>query len=245
VKSILITVEVALIIYAVVLLIIQQHFERFYLLGGIAPVLLYIHLLLWRKRTRQAAIVGAWCTWLAVSISAFTSGGVYSPTYYSYTIPILIGGLLIERRAGIFFALASALLGLLMIGLVDQPGLASGNLPLNSSVLRWLIGSLIFGIVAILQYVEVSNLTEALSQAQRHEHTLAETNQILQIRTQELEEREHALHQSETQLRALVQALPDALVRVRQDGTTRFYSECTRTATDWAQNSGEFSACVG
>lgn len=219
IKTVLLTVEVALAIYVLGLWASGQHFERFYLLLGTLPLLAYLHFLLRQRQVHLAGLISVWGLWAVITVSAFTSGGVHSPTFFTYTIPILLAGLLIERRAGIAFACASALLGLVMVWTAGEAAILSAASPFNNPVLGWLVGSLTFGIVAILQYVEVSDLGEALLQAQIKEYALSQTNQALQARTQELEQREQALQRSEASWRTLVQVLPDLIARIHVDGT--------------------------
>lgn len=213
-------IELSIALYALALVLVApQHLGRLWLVGIGVPFLFATHWLIQRQQLRQAQILFVWTLWLLTTISAFTAGGVHSPTFFIYTIIILLAGLLLERWAGIAFAIGSIVSGLIMVAmLADGPHLGSA-FPLDAPVLRWLLGSLTFAIAAILQYIEIGSLSNALMQARTNEQALAESHQALQARTQELEKREQALHQSETQLRTLVQALPDAIIRARQDGT--------------------------
>src|SRR5258706_585183 len=64
--------------------------------------------------------------WLIITVGAITAGGVSAPIFIGYMIVILAGGLIPNKRIGIFISLASILTGILVViaeinGLLPPP----------------------------------------------------------------------------------------------------------------------------
>ncbi len=211
-------VGIAVTIYGLVLFLVATNYRNdLYLIGFIFLLLLYLRHQVVQRRLRWASFALVAGLWGTFTCAAFIFRGVHSPSFYAYVICILIAGLLIEPRAGFAVAGFSALAGLSMI-VFPTGGATLSDSPTVSAILRWLWGSLIFGVVAAVQYAQTCNQIQTLARTRQHERALAESNRALLNRTAELEQSEVALRKSEAEQRALLRALPDMILHVHRNG---------------------------
>jgi PAS domain S-box-containing protein len=135
---------------------------------------------------------------------AWTSGGIAAPVVSAYIVIVLIAGLLLGTRTGIFIALTCLALGLGM-ALAEQAGRLPAPEVAFSPLARWLATTMWLGLAFLLQREVAVSLGESLH---RSETELAERRQA-----------EAALRAGEQRFRALIENASVA-VRVSRAGIT-------------------------
>jgi len=85
-----------------------------------------VMVLIQNYKLQIASILLVSMMWLVITVGAITAGGVSAPIFIGYMIVILAGGLIPNKRIGIFISLASILTGILVViaeinGLLPPP----------------------------------------------------------------------------------------------------------------------------
>ena len=184
--------------------------------------------LLRRGNVRLASIIVVGAIWIYCSFVIFIFGGSQSPAIVLYFLVIIIAGLLLGGRAAVFLSALSVLAGLgLMVA--EVLGMLPPSLIPITPVYSWV--ALIMGMVvaAVLLYLAMGSLNDALAIARRNAAALAEKNrqleavqQSLEDRVQELKRTELALRQSQERLHTVINNAPVILWGVDASGTLTF-----------------------
>lgn len=124
--------------------------------------------LLRRGYVRTAGLIQSFAFWLFFTLTAITGYGVQDEAYIvGYPLVLLIGGLILGPRLSISITLLSLLSGL---GMVFASKI--GMIPVQQAQppqLTWVISLAIFPVFAILQYLTVSTLRDAIQRARNSE----------------------------------------------------------------------------
>jgi methyl-accepting chemotaxis protein len=142
---------------------------------------------------RPAGVLFSLCLWLFDTFMIVVSGGVDSPMFSGYIVVVLISGLLLGNYAAVAFAGLSVVAG---IGAF----VAGSNGALPAAVLfvdpvgRLLAPLVNLVVSAVLLYLAIRNVDDALGRVRRNERELAESNrELLDVRAS-LERRNERLH---------------------------------------------------
>ncbi len=145
---------------------------------GVLIVLRTVVLSLLRKgKAKMLSVVLVILLWLGFTSLSLTSGGVHSPHFISYIIVILIAGLLLGGRAALWVTALSALSGLGMFHLAYLDLLPQPVVVLTSFG-SWGILSVNFALGALLIFLTLHSMNQALAHARESEQALAQ--QIVQ-----------------------------------------------------------------
>lgn len=144
-----------------------------------------------------AGVLSVSAVWIGLSYLAWTADGIRDVTFFGYSIPILMAGLLLKRPGAIVFTLASILSGWAM-AYAEAYQLFTPTLdrPLDFAIDM----TFIFILISILMYLTITSLQNALdnSRATAQELSLSNTElsnlridleQRVEARTSELEKR--------------------------------------------------------
>ncbi len=180
-----------------------EQIERITVAGSIILLGIGGHILLRRGRVKMADYLVSSLLWLIVTLAAVYSGGVFTPSFSSYTIVILIAGLLLGTRVGVITAVLSMAVSAIILwfqlqGVLPEPVIET------TAVSMWggLTGNFIFA--AVLLHLAVSQIQNSLAQARRHRQAVVQANQ-------QLERQAIALRTSEQNFRDLVENLMDGV----------------------------------
>jgi PAS domain S-box-containing protein len=158
--------------------------------------------LLRRQQIRLASALLCFALWALITVISALLGGFNSPIISGYGIVILVTGLLLGGRMGVFFA------GLSIAGVAGIFYLETNPLwpwiPLEVTPGSALIAQIaILGATALLLYLATRNLSDALERAHRSEHA---------------QRMEAALRESEERIRTIVEGTQAFLVSVDING---------------------------
>lgn len=164
-------------------------------------------------------------TWLLLTLVALVSGGVHTPAFASYTVVILMAGLLCRTYSGVIFAGLSAAAGFGFV-YAEANGLLPAPLIETTAISTWIGLTADFLAIVVLVYLTIRSLSEALERARRNEAALQASNHELETRTAELAQLNEqfayqidrhrqtlaALRQSEENFRALADNASDGIM---------------------------------
>ncbi|MFN8491563.1 MAG: PAS domain S-box protein [Caldilineaceae bacterium] len=145
-------------------------------------------------------------------------------SFNPYVICIFLAGLLLGQRWGLACAGLSILISLTILWANVEHLLPTNwwtHTPMVSSVAQLIA----FGMAAALLHFTAKHLTTAFVRAAHNEQALKEANRKLLARTREVEQHAAALQISEARAQALIQALPDTILRIQRSG----YFLCAKT----------------
>ncbi len=164
-------------------------------------LLLLLSLGIVKRHVRRSAWVFTLLSWLLTVILTLPfSDSPYDPYYNGFLMVIIAAGLLINGRAGIAVAAASALVTLLP--LLSMPARLEANLPM------WADLTLLFMIAGLLMYVVDGSLKGALAQARQTERRLTASNRALQDGIEEREAIARTLRETQRQYEILLDRSP-------------------------------------
>jgi PAS domain S-box-containing protein len=150
------------------------------------------YLLLQRDAVRGAGFFLCFSIWLVISASIIVQYGrlsIYDAGYSAYILVVLLAGVLLGGRAGLFFAGISTVIGVF----VATQQISTSNLDLRISVsdvwLRFSAEAIFFFTGAGLLFLGEQIVRQAFIQSRSSERRLNEQNALLQ---QEIEERRQA-----------------------------------------------------
>jgi methyl-accepting chemotaxis protein len=137
-------------------------------------------------RVRLASVLLSSALSVFFILVTFGSGGVFSPSFGSYIVVILIAGLFLGRRAGIAFAGLGVVAGLGILYAEISGVLPPSPIPITPT-LAWTAVTACFILAAVLLYLATRSINDSLELAWRNEEALAESNRELEARTRHLE----------------------------------------------------------
>ncbi len=185
-------------------------------------------LLMHRGRLRLASIILVSGIWVYCNFVIFVFGGSQSPAIVLYFLVIIIAGLLLGGRAAVTVSAISVVAGLGLMYIEVIGLLPPSQIPITP-MYSWV--ALIMGMViaAVLLYLAMRSLNDALDHARRNATALAEKNRQLETvqitlekRLQELKQAEMALRLSQERLHTVVNNAPVILWGVDGKGTVTF-----------------------
>lgn len=159
----------AIILFVVAMLFISPDLipRAVALAGIVAPASLGAIILIRQKKLRAASILLTGVMWLAVTLGAITAGGVSAPILIGYAVVIIVSGLTVRGRLGIYLALFCIFTGIL-IAFAE----AGGYLPEPQEyapLARVSIYSFFFAILLLIQHLNAQNMQQLLRQTQAGE----------------------------------------------------------------------------
>jgi len=158
---------------------------------NLALVALIIAILLMLYLTRQgyiklASVLLASTTWVGLSYVTWVADGIHDVTFFAYSIPILIAGLLLGWQGIIVFTLASILSGwALAYAETNQLFAPTLDTPLHFA--RDMTG--IFTLIGLFVFLTIFSLRNALNKSRTAAHQLSLSNQELTELRVDLERR--------------------------------------------------------
>ncbi len=124
--------------------------------------------LLRRGYVQIAGLIQTFAFWLFLTLTAFTGYGVQDEAYIvGYPLVILIGGLILGPRLSVSITLLSLLSGLVMV-YASRNGIIPAQ-EAQPPQLTWVISLALFPIFAILQYLTIRTLRDAIQRARNSE----------------------------------------------------------------------------
>lgn len=153
------------------------------------PVVVALHILR-RGYVRAASILTSIMLWLVLVVMGFLFGGVVNTSFTTIVIVIMISALLLGGRAGIVVAVWSFVAATVafvadILGVLPPP--LAPNVPVN----YWVTHTVNYGIAALLLYLAMGQLTDAIQRAQRFaaesESQRRELQTLVQERTRDSE----------------------------------------------------------
>ena len=182
------TVIVAVIFGLITLLFQSELWLRLLLTGLWLPVAASGLILLHRGAIKTASLVYVTLAWLILTLDAWLAGGVLSPGYSSYTVLIVVIGLLAGLRMALLFAGLSVAMGGVLV-YIDSNAILPVTPLMTTPVSLWLTLATNFIIVAVLVYLATGSITNALKRARTNETDLLHSNRELQTTQTILRER--------------------------------------------------------
>ncbi len=165
---------------------------------------------------RPVGIVLTAVLWLLFTIISIFGGGISSPSMINYFLIILVAGLVISGRAGLIVAGINSITALVLYYTESNYILPDVQFPSTlSSTWALFVGHFLF--TAILLSLASRTIKDAFTNLERE---IAERRQT-----------EKALQLSESTIRALLDALPDAIFRLDEDGTFLAFIPSTQFET--------------
>ena len=181
-----------------------------------------------RGHVRLASNILVGALWFYCNFVIFNFGGSQSPAIVLYFLVIIIAGLLLGGPAAVTVSAISVFAGLVLMYAQVTGLLPPSQIPITP-VYSWVALIMAMMIAAVLLYLAMRNLNDALDYARRNATALAEKNRQLQAvhlsleeRLQELKQAEMALRQSQERLRTVVNNAPVILWGVDGDGILTF-----------------------
>jgi len=168
------------------------------------PWLLATLPLIRRGRVYLASALLVTGAWLALTVTALTSGGVRAPVFGGYILVVLGAGLLLSRRAAFVFAGVGLLSGLAMV-YAEINGILPASDLIDLPMTAWVTQAVFMSGAAVLVYLTTRSMDGALARARRE---LTERRQA-----------EAALQESESKFRSIVEQSSDGIMLLDEQGT--------------------------
>ena len=190
-NTILLVVLLLVVLFTVVSLITGSSLGSLAVEGVLILLALGLLLLLRWGRVRLAGFLLSFALWAAVTGGTWAAGGMRGSGVSSFFGVVLIAGLLLGGRAGVFFAgLSMAATGAMLFA--ENRGLPSPP-PYITSSYQWVEFCVTMMGVTGLLYLAIRSLSQALERARRNERSLSESNRELQAIQASLEQRNQHL----------------------------------------------------
>jgi PAS domain S-box-containing protein len=166
-------IAIGLICFSILLVVVVQiAFAQFALralaLGGVLAIgSLGAMLLIQKRRLRISGSLLVTAFWFTVTFGSITGGGILTPVFVGYIIVIIIGNMILEPRAGTIASLGCIGSGFL-ITLAELLGYLPAPIQLTTAA-RFVVYTLFFIIVILLQHANKRNLQELFAQTAQSE----------------------------------------------------------------------------
>ncbi len=170
---------VVLLANAALLLGVPNPWATLLPIDSVLLMIVVSRLLMLRGNVSLGGSVLAASLWLVITLLIFLSGGLDTAASFAYVLVILMAGLLLGGRATIMVALLSVAASTGFYAADSAGHLPQAFLP-ETPFITWLALCVILIMSAVLLYLAVRGLTDALNRARRHESDL-------ETRAQELE----------------------------------------------------------
>lgn len=153
------------------------------ILVGIMAILLIVMRLGFIRETSFILLMAAW---IALNYQARSSGGLFDTAFPGNYLIILLAGLLLGSRAGLFFA-ALSILGGWGLAYLQSNGLLEANIDIPYTIAR--DNTVIFILISLVSYLTINGLRSALKRSSANAVELLISNQQLQGLRADLEKR--------------------------------------------------------
>jgi len=137
-----------------------------------------------RGHVRAASLITSLTLWLVLVVMGFFFGGVVNTSFTTIVIIIMIAALLLGGRAGLIFA-ALSFVAVTFTFISGEIGILPPSLGPNIPINYWVTHTINYGIAALLLYLAMGNLTEAIQRAQRLANESEAQREQLQILVQQ------------------------------------------------------------
>ncbi|MBN2389396.1 MAG: GAF domain-containing protein [Anaerolineae bacterium] len=155
----------------------------------VVPVVVALFILR-RGYTRAASLLTVLMLWLVLIVMGTLFGGVVNTSFTTIVVVIMIAALLLGGRVGAMFAFLS-FVAVTVVFVSEVVGILPPPLAANEPINYWVTHTVNYAIAALLLYLAMGNLTNAVRRAQRlavESEVQREQMQILmQQRTQDSE----------------------------------------------------------
>jgi GAF domain-containing protein len=131
----------------------------------VVPVVIALFILR-QGRVRAASLLTALMLWLVLVVMGFLFGGVVNTSFTTIVIVIMIAALLLGGRAGVIVAIWS-FVAVTVTFVSEVIGILPPSLAVNAPINYWVTHTVNYAIAAMLLYLAMGNLTEAIQRAQR------------------------------------------------------------------------------
>lgn len=158
--------------------------------------------------------------------------GVHDIAMLSYPAIIILAGLLLGKQAPLIFA-GLCLGAIAVIRYAEIQGGQTARLGAVTDFSILISISVILGMTAAITYILMHNLMASLAFAQRNEAALTESHRQLQAYTQQLEQQEHALRESEKKYRLLAENLADVIWTMNMQLQVTYISPSIEKLSGW------------
>jgi GAF domain-containing protein len=152
------------------------------LVVAILGLIVFMHL----GYVKSSSLVLAVAAWFALLSQARGSSGILDTAFLGLVVVVLLAGLLLDYRASIVFAGLTIAAGW-WLAYLQTEGILVHSVDKPYSLARDF--TVLFILVAVLSYVSVSGLRNALERSRNNEKQLANNNQELKTLQDELEKR--------------------------------------------------------
>ena len=163
----------------------------------IIAVSMVLLLLLRKGYVKFTGIVFVAFCWCNMTFQAFTSDGVRGSAAIIYVAIMVLGGLLLGRRASIGITVLSAL-SLWILAYAEENGFM--NFQMVGTYESALEATGVFFLIVVFLTLTTTGLSNALKRARKSEYSLKESNRALQYNLKELEQREKERKKLQDQL---------------------------------------------
>ncbi len=198
-----VTLVVAILASIGLAILLPAQVTRTVYLALILPLILTNIFLVRRGQVLLSIKIFTIFLWLVLALITIAFGGIQSPAFTSYVIVILMAGLLWSGRAGLAFAIITSMFGF-AIAILEVVGLMLMPLYEATPVSTWVGQTANFIIIAFFLYQTRDSLEQALNRA-RNEVTIRKRT-------------EDALRQGETQLRHVINTVPEGVLLLDNHG---------------------------
>lgn len=153
--------------------------------------------------------------------------GIHDIGMMVYPAVIILAAMLLGKEAPFVFALLS-LGAVAFIVHAEVTGLMNSRFSVLTDYSDLISIAIILALTAALTQILMNNLMESVEQARHHEVALLEAHNQLQAYTQQLEQQEQALRQSEAQYRLMADHSTDMISRHTSEGVYLYASPACR-----------------
>jgi PAS domain S-box-containing protein len=157
---------------------------------------------------KSAGIAFVAFAWSNMTFQAFTSDGVRGSAAIIYIAIMVLGGLLLGRRASIGITVLSTL-SIWILAYAEEIGFMSFQRVGTYETALEATG--VFFLIVVFLTLTTTGLSNALRRARNSEHSLKESNRALQQNLEQLAQREKALRDSEERFRLLAENVVDSI----------------------------------
>lgn len=156
-----------------------MHYPALTLTMGIGTGLeLLVLVLIWQDHLRLPRLLMPLATFALASYTVLIGGGFHDDGLFAYPATIVMAGLLLGKYGVIFYTLLSAV-SISALGVAEIMGIVKNDFSHLTEPLNIVVYCTLLGLMGMLLYVTISNLTRNLNRARHNEQKLSRANQEL------------------------------------------------------------------
>jgi PAS domain-containing protein len=197
------TFGVALLACFGIVIFIPEQINQLLVMTVILPLIVLMLYLMRRGSVHLAIKIYTVSLWLVLTLLTIVFGGIHTPAFTSYVLVILIAGLLWSGRAAVYFAILTAVVGF-AIAVLEILGLMVMPIYTTTPISTWVGQTANLTLISFFLYQTRDSLEQALNRA-RNEVSIRKRI-------------EGALRQGETQLRYVLDTVPEGVMLLDNDG---------------------------